>query len=138
TLAAGSGGPSGCATGAPDYTGLVSGTCAGYPKPSWQSGLIGNPSDGVRDIPDVSLFAASGSWGHAYIICFSDPSNGGASCNGAPDTWTLVGGTSAAAPIWAAIQSLINQASGSRWGNPNPEYYLRAATEYGAGGSTSC
>jgi hypothetical protein len=138
TIAGGSGGPSGCATGAPDYPGLVSGTCAGYPKPSWQSGFIGNPSDGVRDIPDVSLFASDGSWGHAYTICFSDPSNGGASCSGTPDTWTLVGGTSASAPVWAAIQSLINQASGSRWGNPNPEYYSRAATEYGAGGSTSC
>jgi len=138
TIAGGSGGPSGCATGAPDIPGLVSGTCAGYPKPSWQSGLIGNPSDGVRDIPDVSLFASDGSWGHAYTICFSDPSNGGASCSGTPDTWTFVGGTSAAAPVWAAIQSLINQASGSRWGNPNPEYYSRAATEYGAGGSTSC
>jgi hypothetical protein len=139
-IAAGSGGPSGCATGAPDpYTfGVVSGTCAGYPKPSWQSGFIGNPSDGVRDIPDVSLFAANGYWGHAYAICFSDPSNGGASCSGAPATWVSVGGTSASAPIWAAIQSLVNQASGSRWGNPNPEYYSRAATEYGAGGSTSC
>ena len=139
-IAAGSGGPSGCATGAPDpYTlGVVSGTCAGYAKPSWQSGFIGNPSDGVRDIPDVSLFAANGVWGHAYVICFSDLSNGGASCTGAPSNWTLVGGTSASAPLWAAIQSLANQASGSRWGNPDSEYYSRAATEYGAGGTTSC
>ena len=139
-IAAGSGGPSGCATGAPDpYTlGVVSGTCLGYPKPSWQAGFIGNPSDGVRDIPDVSLFAANGVWGHAYVICFSDPYNGGSTCTGAPSNWTLVGGTSASAPVWAAIQSLANQASGSRWGNPDSEYYSRAATEYGAGGSTSC
>jgi hypothetical protein len=138
-ISAGSGGPSGCATGAPDYPGMVSGTCAGYPKPSWQSGFIGNPSDGVRDIPDVSLFAASALvWGHSYSICFSDTSNEGASCSGTPDTWTSVGGTSASAPVWAAIQSLVNQASGSRWGNPNPEYYSRAATEYGSDGSTSC
>ena len=73
TTASGSGGPSGCATGAPDIPGVVSGTCAGYPKPSWQSGFIGNPSDGVRDIPDVSLFAANGIWGHYYVVCFSDP-----------------------------------------------------------------
>jgi subtilase family serine protease len=138
SISAGGGGPSGCATGTPEYLGVVSGTCAGYPKPSWQSGFIGNPSDGVRDIPDVSLFAANGYWGHAYVVCFSDPSNGGASCSGAPDTWGGGGGTSFAAPIWAAIQSLINQASGTKWGNPNPEYYSRAATEYGAGGSTSC
>ena len=66
---------------------MVGGTCAGYAKPSWQSGFIGNPSDGVRDIPDVSLFAANGVWGHYYVVCFSDPSNGGTSCSGAPDTW---------------------------------------------------
>jgi hypothetical protein len=139
-IGAGGGGPSGCATGAPSTAGVVSGTCAGYPKPSWQSGFIGNPSDGVRDIPDVSLFASTGSpaWGHAYIICFSDPNNDGLPCSGAPDTWVSAGGTSASAPVWAAIQSLANQASGSRWGNPDSEYYSRAATEYGVGGSTSC
>ena len=69
---AGSGGPSGCATGAPSKSGVVSGTCAGYAKPTWQSGLFGNPSDGVRDIPDVSLFAANGVWGHYYVVCYSD------------------------------------------------------------------
>jgi len=25
---------------------------------------LGNPNDGVRDTPDVSLFAADGLWGH--------------------------------------------------------------------------
>src|SRR5262249_58491002 len=34
---AGGGGPSGCATGAPNIPGLIGGTCKGYPKPSWQS-----------------------------------------------------------------------------------------------------
>ena len=101
TIAAGGGGPSGCATGAPDLLGVVSGTCAGYAKPSWQSGLIGNPSDGVRDVPDVSLFAADGVWGHFYVVCFSDPSNGGKSCSGAPSTWTGFGGTSVPTPIMA-------------------------------------
>jgi hypothetical protein len=134
--AAGSGGPSGCATGAPDIPGLVSGSCAGYLKPSWQSGFIGNPNDGVRDIPDVSLFASDGSvWAQYYAVCFSDPSNGGMSCSGTPDTWFGAGGTSASTPLWAAIQSLVNQASGSRWGNPDSEYYSRATTEYGAGES---
>ena len=137
TTASGSGGPSGCATGAPDTAGVVSGSCAGYLKPAWQSGFIGNPNDGVRDIPDVSLFSANGVWGHYYVFCFSDPS-GGSNCAGPPDTWAGAGGTSFASPIMAAIQSLINQASGSRWGNPNPCYYSLAATEYGSGGSTSC
>ncbi len=83
----GSGGPSGCATGAPTIYGVVSGTCAGYAKPSWQSGIIGNPNDGVRDVPDVSLFAANGIWGTTTCVCYSDPAYGGLSCNGTPDTW---------------------------------------------------
>ena len=75
-ISGGSGGPSGCATGTPSTTGIVSGTCAGYKKPSWQS-VLGNPVDGVRDVPDVSMFAADGIWDHAYVVCFSDTANGG-------------------------------------------------------------
>ena len=137
TTASGSGGPSGCATGAPDTPGVVGGTCAGFAKPAWQAGLIGNPSDGVRDIPDVSLFSANGVWGHYYAFCFSDPL-WGYNCSGAPSTWAGAGGTSFASPIMAAVQALINQATGSRWGNPNPSYYSLAAIEYGSGGLTSC
>ena len=137
----GSGGPSACATGSPSRAtpGVVSGTCAGYPKPAWQS-VFGNPNDRVRDLPDVSLFAGNGYWGHYYPVCFSDPSpnNGGAPCTGAPDTWAGFGGTSFGAPIMAGVQALINQYTGSSWGNPNPFYYSLARGEYGASGSTSC
>ena len=136
-IAGGSGGPSGCATGTPSSGGVVSGSCAGYLKPSWQS-VPGNPSDGVRDIPDVSLFAADGVWNHYYVACYSDTKNGGASCSGTPSTWAGFGGTSFASPIMAAIQSLINQKTGSRQGNPNPTYYALADAEYGKSGSTSC
>jgi subtilase family serine protease len=139
TTASGSGGPSGCATGSATTSGVVSGTCAGYAKPSWQS-LVGVPADGVRDIPDVSLFAANGVWGHAYVFCFSDPgaNRGGVACTGAPSGWSLAGGTSFASPIWAGFQALINQKAGARQGNPNPEYYTLAKTEYGTTGSTTC
>jgi hypothetical protein len=137
TVDGGSGGPSGCASGAPSTPGVVSGTCAGYAKPSWQS-VFGNPSDGVRDLPDVSLFAGDGIWGHSYVVCFSDTAQGGTSCSGAPSTWTLVGGTSIASPIMAGVQSLVNQAAGTVFGNPNPHYYALAAAEYGATGNASC
>jgi subtilase family serine protease len=136
-VAGGSGGPSACATGTPTTANVVSGTCAGYPKPSWQT-VFGNPADGVRDLPDVSLFAASGIWGHAYTICFSDTSQGGVACTGTPDTWVGIGGTSASSPIMAGVQALINQSTGQKWGNPNPTYYRLAAAEYGAGGSSAC
>ncbi len=135
---AGSGGPSGCATGTASTLGVVSGSCKGYPKPSWQSGLLGNPSDSVRDVPDVSLFAANGVWGHYYVVCFSDPSNGGVSCSGAPYTWAGFGGTSVSSPIMAGIQSLVNQYSGGNQGYPNPTYYSIAKTQYGASGDASC
>ena len=124
-VAAGSGGPSGCATGAPSRYGAVSGTCAGYPKPSWQS-AAGNPSDGVRDIPDISLFAADGIWGHYYVTCYSDLRNGGAPCTGSPANWAGAGGTSFSSPVLAGIQALINQKHGAQ-GNPNYVYYKLAA-----------
>ncbi len=137
TVVSGSGGPSGCATGTPSTSGIVSGTCKGYGKPSWQS-IVGNPSDGVRDIPDVSLFAANGVWGHYYVFCWSDTANGGASCSAAPSGWAGAGGTSFSSPIMAGIQALVNQMTGSRWGNPNPVYYQLAANEYGSSGNPSC
>jgi subtilase family serine protease len=132
----GSGGPSGCATGAPSTAGVVSGTCKGYAKPSWQS-LVGNPSDGVRDLPDVALFASNGFVGHYYIFCDTDSADGVA-CAGKPSTWSGAGGTSFASPIMAAIQALVNEKKGAAQGNPNPTYYALAKTEYGTAGSTKC
>jgi subtilase family serine protease len=138
----GGGGPSGCATGTPAIAGVVSGSCQGYAKPSWQTGVIGIPNDGVRDMPDVSLFASFGPWDHAYIICWSDPSfasSGAKPCTGAPDNWSNDnGGTSFAAPIMVGIQTLVNQYTGAKQGNPNYTYYRIAAAEYGATGSSAC
>jgi len=138
TTASGSGGPSGCATGAPSIAGVKSGTCKGYAKPSWQSGFVGIRTDNVRDIPDVSLFAANGAWNHFYLYCDSDLNDGGATCTGSPFNWSGAGGTSFASPIMAAIQALIGQKTAERQGNPNPTYYQLAAAEYGQTGNSSC
>jgi hypothetical protein len=134
---AGGGGPSGCATGATSVDGVVSGTCAGYAKPAWQS-LLGVPNDGVRDLPDVSLFSsggpsATGPWHRTYVWCYSDTSRGGKACTVGPSGWTFGGfGTSFATPIWAGIQALINQQTGNtRQGNPNVRLYQIAGAEYG-------
>jgi subtilase family serine protease len=138
--AAGGGGPSGCATGAASGAGphIEDTTCQGYAKPSWQSGIFGNPADGVRDVPDVSLFASSGVWGHFVIICYSDAAFGGTPCTGAPDTWFGVGGTSAASPAMAAIQALVDEKWSIRAGNPNPTYYSIAKSEFGSAGKSTC
>ncbi|MGH7212166.1 MAG: hypothetical protein ACREF1_11985, partial [Acetobacteraceae bacterium] len=135
--AAGGGGPSGCARGAAAQAGIVSGSCAGYAKPSWQS-VVGNPDDGLRDIPDLALFAADGVWGHYYVFCYSDVKRGGASCAGAPSGWAGGGGTSFAAPIMAGIQALADENAGARQGNPAPFYYALADAEYGPGGDPAC
>jgi hypothetical protein len=137
TTVAGGGGPSACATGSPSTAGVVSGSCAGWPKPAWQS-VLGNPADAVRDTPDVSLFAADGLWSHYYIFCWSDTANGGAKCGSDPSAWSGAGGTSFASPIMAGIQALINQKTGGPAGNPAPVYYRLAAAEYGSTGSSSC
>ena len=123
-VAAGSGGPSGCASGSPSTAGVVGGSCKGWGKPSWQTGT---PSDVVRDIPDVSLFAANGVWGHYYVYCWSNRRAGGVACTGAPSGWAGAGGTSFSSPILAGIQALVNQHKGANQGYPNPRYYALAA-----------
>lgn len=137
---AGSGGPSTCATGTGNSNFLFdeNSTCKGYAKPSWQKGILGNPADGVRDIPDVSLFASNGIWGHFVIVCYSDASNGGVPCTGAPDNWVGLGGTSASAPLMAAIQALVDQKWSIRAGNPNPTYYSIAKSQFSQSNKSSC
>lgn len=138
---AGSGGPSNCATGATaggvDGATPSNGSCRGWPKPGWQS-VLGNPQDGVRDLPDVSMFAGALVWGHAYMLCYSDVANGGAPCVGAPSNWAFAGGTSVATPIMAGTLALVNQVWGGRQGNPAPIYYALARLEYGANGQKNC
>jgi subtilase family serine protease len=132
-VAGGSGGPSNCATGTPTIMGVASGDCQGYAKPSWQAGVAGIANDGVRDIPDVAMFASDGAaWGHYSVICFTDQENGGTpSCTSRgytiPDDWAGVGGTSLSTPVMAGVQALVNQTMGGAQGNPNPVYYSMAA-----------
>lgn len=143
TTGAGSGGPSSCAygeTSSKANTPAVSGSCQGYAKPTYQTGVFGNPNDHVRDLPDVSLFAANGVWGHYYVFCYTDPAMGagGAACTGNPAGWSGAGGTSFAAPIVAGAQALVNQSQGSPQGNPNYVYYALAKLEFGGTGKNSC
>jgi len=57
--AGGSGGPSGCATGSASIGGRRQRHMRRLCQAFLQS-VLGNPNDGVRDLPDVSLFAANG------------------------------------------------------------------------------
>jgi subtilase family serine protease len=117
-----------------------------WAKPSWQN-VYGNPNDGVRDLPDVSLFASGGFWFHAILFCMSDVSEGGAPCDYSTPLDAISnssGGTSFTAPQFASIQALINQKAGGAQGNPAPNYYSLAVKDYGTpakpnnGGLNAC
>ena len=83
----------------------------GYAKPAWQAGT-GVPNDLVRDLPDLSLFAADGVNFSFYAIC----AGAGDCVNDIPGgntvTYTGVGGTSASAPAFAGIMALVDQQYG--------------------------
>ena len=97
---------------------------ASYRKPSWQTGA-GVPSDGVRDVPDVSLFSGSGFFGAFYVVCQQSGNPDGQPCSLATPSYDFAGygGTSVAAPAFAGILSLVNQKTGSRQGNANYVLY---------------
>ncbi len=94
-----------------------------FPKPGWQAGVTGIPNDGVRDIPDVSLSAASHDY---YLLC----EDGSCTANSKGQfSFDGVSGTSAAAPSFAGIMALVKQHTGSRLGQADFVLYQLAATE---------
>ncbi|MGB8535989.1 MAG: S53 family peptidase [Acidobacteriaceae bacterium] len=125
------------ATGS-DFLDVVGGSGAPsfvYSKPFWQTGVIGIPNDGKRDLPDVSLFASNGFFSHAILYCMSDAKEGGVPCdytNPVDNFFNSAGGTSFTAPQFASIQALINQKAGAPQGNPDPIIYNLARQEYGS------
>jgi subtilase family serine protease len=104
--------------------GRMGGTTPGVPKPSWQSPQsLGIPDDGVRDLPDVSLTAASHD---PYLICLE----GSCQPNSQGEFFIyFASGTSASAPSFAGIMALVDQQMGGRQGLPNYVLYRLAATQ---------
>jgi hypothetical protein len=101
-----------------------------FSKPTWQTG-IGVPADGKRDVPDLALSASPDHDG--YLICSQTDGAGYPSCtSGFRDSNSdldVVGGTSAAAPTFAAIVALLNQyLTASGLGNVNVNLYALAAS----------
>jgi subtilase family serine protease len=89
-----------------------------YAKPSWQV-APGVPADGARDVPDVSLTAASHD---GYIV----------QTQGA---LYVIGGTSASSPSLAGLMALVVQKTGQRQGNANVRFYQLGQAQYGGGGA---
>ena len=91
------------------------GTSRFFPRPSYQDGVSSATN---RSIPDVAVNA--------------DPASGIAICqasDGGCPTGKLYGGTSLAAPTWAAFVALLNDSEGANLGELNPQLYPLAATD---------
>jgi subtilase family serine protease len=90
-------------------------------KPGWQSGIAGTTGDLVRDLPDISLFAAAGSDSNSfYLICESDQDPLNQACDSPGGGFIGVGGTSSAAPAFAGIMAMVNQYMAAH-GKPSPQ-----------------
>lgn len=86
--------------------------------PNYQSGIASAASDLMRNVPDVSLNSDQYS---GYSIYYKH-------------NWYIFGGTSCAAPLWAAFTARVNQvraANGTALGFANPTIYKIATdTKY--------
>lgn len=131
--AGGGGGASNCT--APTGPSPQDCTAGGYAKPSWQKGT-GVPSDGARDLPDLSLFAGDGTISAtSYLVCEADLNSPPAPCSLTEQSGTdgdfvdiqAVGGTSVSTQAMAGVMALINQKYGPQ-GNANPVIYTLAAS----------
>jgi hypothetical protein len=103
-----------------------------YTKPAFQTGLT--PSDGARDLPDVSFLAGNGLYGAAWVLCTGGiAGNDCETTNGqftSSTTFSGAGGTSAAAPAFAGMLALVEQSTGSRLGQANNVLYALASSHY--------
>jgi len=105
----------------PQGAGGGGGLSSTFAQPSWQTGpgVKNQYSNGKREVPDVSADAdpATGYSVYCTVSASGCPSSG----------WIVVGGTSAAAPLWAGSTATINeylQKQGkSRMGFANPVLY---------------
>ncbi|HEY2345657.1 MAG TPA: S53 family peptidase [Xanthomonadaceae bacterium] len=106
-------------------------------RPAWQNQVIGHSSDGMRDVPDVSLFAGSFN-GYTWVITCTESYP---CAPGFPGLIAISGGTSLASPMFAGIQALIDQGLAQQGlpqdqGNAAPVLYALAAQEYGSPGGS--
>jgi hypothetical protein len=116
-------GPGGAWQAETTWSGSGGGVSATWPIPSYQQTAptaAAGGSASMRNIPDVALLADV----QIFLIC----NNG---------QWIEVGGTSAAAPLWAGFVALANQQAAAnskpRVGFLNPTIYsLGAGSSYGS------
>ena len=127
------------------------GLSSNWPTPSWQSqsGVPGVETAGARQLPDVSATADPA---HGIVIYLSSPTPltvgrfrpASPPLARAGSGWSEIGGTSSAAPIWAAViaeiaasgptgtscSALPTTAGGADLGFVSPELYAVARSNY--------
>lgn len=115
-----------------------------WAMPSYQSGAAsplhviqanssgsscGNSGSYCRQVPDV---AANADPSTGYMVYWNGSNSAGAL---QPSGWQAIGGTSAAAPLWAALLANVDSSSacrGSTIGFANPALYRAASSAYGS------
>jgi subtilase family serine protease len=98
----------------------------GVIKPNSAGRACGRSSGNCREVPDV---AADADPNTGYVIYW----NGSGSVVGQPAGWQGIGGTSGAAPVWAAVLALADSAPGcadSPLGFASPPLYRAANAAY--------
>lgn len=95
-----------------------------FAKPGYQVGE-GVPSDGARDVPDVSMMASPNSPGAFF----------GHDVSGTGQVVCCIGGTSLSAPLWAGFSRVLGEIVGqTRLGNLNAIIYPLANQNYATAG----
>ena len=125
------GGASNCAKQTADNSACVS----GFAKPSWQTVTVSGQSS-VRFSPDISFLASPNFPGYIFCTQLSElgvntgtPTSSCASgIASALSNNSVIGGTSASAPLFAGIVALLNQYLNGALGNVNPKLYALATT----------
>jgi subtilase family serine protease len=87
------------------------GTSTLWSAPSWQSAVTDGSS---REVPDVSADADENT---GYVVYYDG-------------SWTAIGGTSAAAPLWASVAALADSSCGAPIGLANPALYAAPAADF--------
>ena len=122
------GGASNCYVQNAGLTACVS----GFPRPDWQTVTVSGQT--TRLSPDVSLLATPNFPGFIYCTPVNG-TGGGSTCAGggaagianAVANFSIIGGTSASAPMFAGMVALLNQyTASSGQGNINPALYQLA------------
>ena len=88
------------------------GLSALYQRPAWQTGpgVMNVYSNGMREVPDV---AADADPLTGYAVYYT-----GNGCRSGSQCWQIVGGTSAATPLWASLVLLMNQLAEQKGQHP--------------------